>query len=65
MVRVMAVDPASCCSCGGRGWKFLSLRRSLSSTLATGERRVVKRRRVTCLACGGTGSCQALPEVSA
>ena len=45
----------SCPSCRGQGWKFLTLRRSASNAGGTGERGLLRRPRVTCLACGGTG----------
>jgi hypothetical protein len=42
--------------CGGRGWKFLSFRRSVASAGDAGERVMQTRARGACLACGGSGS---------
>jgi hypothetical protein len=43
----------SCPVCGGRGWKFLGFRRSVASAGDAGERVLLTRARVTCLACSG------------
>jgi hypothetical protein len=40
-----------CPACGGRGWKFRSFRRSVASAGDAGERALLTRARVTCLAC--------------
>lgn len=45
----------SCPSCRGQGWKFLTLRRSASNAGGSAERGLLRRPRVTCLTCGGTG----------
>jgi hypothetical protein len=45
-----------CGVCGGRGWKFLSFRRSVASAGDAGERVLQTRARGACLACGGSGS---------
>ena len=45
-----------CSSCRGRGWKWLTLRRSLTSTGDAGERAPLQRSRVRCLVCQGTGT---------
>jgi hypothetical protein len=45
-----------CGVCGGRGWKFLSFRRSVASAGDAGERVLQTRARGVCLACGGSGS---------
>jgi hypothetical protein len=57
-LTVMAVDADACSWCGGRGWKFLGLRRDPANAGDAGERAVLRRPRVACLACGGTGSAQ-------
>jgi DnaJ-class molecular chaperone len=44
-----------CTNCRGRGWKLLTLRRSLTSAGDAGERASLRRSRVTCLPCQGTG----------
>lgn len=44
-----------CPSCRGQGWKFLTLRRSVSNAGGTAECGLLRRPRVTCLTCGGTG----------
>ncbi|HEY3732357.1 MAG TPA: hypothetical protein VGL63_00400 [Streptosporangiaceae bacterium] len=49
----------SCELCGGRGWKFLILRRSPASAGLVSERASRTRARVGCLACAGTGTPQA------
>jgi hypothetical protein len=51
-----AADPSSCSWCGGRGWKLLTLRRAAASGGDADERGLLRRRRVACLGCGGTGS---------
>lgn len=45
----------SCLSCRGHGWKFLTLRRSVANVGGTAERALLRRARVACLACSGTG----------
>jgi hypothetical protein len=40
-----------CPACGGRGWKFRSFRRSVASAGDAGERALLTRARVACLAC--------------
>lgn len=52
-----------CTNCRGRGWKLLTLRRSLTSTGDAGERASLKRSRVKCLACQGRGT--PLPDSAA
>jgi DnaJ-class molecular chaperone len=47
----------SCASCGGRGWKFVHLRRSLEVVGGTSEGAGLLRARVPCLYCNGTGEC--------
>jgi hypothetical protein len=49
-------DVGSCRWCGGRGWKFVRLRRSHETTGPLGERSPESRTRVMCLGCGGSGS---------
>jgi hypothetical protein len=51
----VAADAEACSWCGGRGWKFLGLRRDPASAGDAGERAVLRRPRVPCLGCGGTG----------
>jgi hypothetical protein len=63
MVRITAVDPGSCPACGGRGYKLMSLRRSLATAGAVSERRMLRRRRVPCLECQTPVSGQARQEV--
>jgi len=38
------------------GWKLLTLRRAAASGGDADERGLLRRRRVACLGCGGTGS---------
>ena len=45
----------ACGNCGGRGWKFVGLRRSEEAAGDAGERALLKRARTECLACAGTG----------
>ena len=52
----MDTDTQACTWCGGRGWKLLTLRRDPANAGDAGERAVLRRPRVTCLACDGTGS---------
>jgi hypothetical protein len=48
----MKAKPDSQCRvCGGRGWKFRSFRRSVASAGDAGERALLGRTRVACLAC--------------
>ena len=49
-------DVGSCRWCGGRGWKFVHLRRSHETIGPLGEQSPETRKRVTCLGCGGSGS---------
>jgi hypothetical protein len=51
----MANGGDSCPSCRGRGWKFVSLRRSSASSGGVAERGLLNRARTLCLACAGTG----------
>jgi hypothetical protein len=44
-----------CPSCRGQGWKFSMLRRSLANAGGTAERALLRRARVACLVCSGTG----------
>lgn len=44
-----------CRSCAGYGWKFVTLRRSPLNAGSTGESAALRRARVACLACAGTG----------
>jgi hypothetical protein len=46
-------DP--CRACGGRGWKFRGFRRSVASAGDAGERAMLGRVRVRCLACNPPG----------
>jgi hypothetical protein len=54
-----------CTNCRGRGWKLLTLRRSLTSAGDAGERASLRRSRVKCLPCQGTGTVQPDPTVTA
>ena len=45
----------SCPSCRGQGWKFLTFRRSAANAGGTAERSLLRRARVACLVCLGTG----------
>jgi len=45
-----------CSNCRGRGWKLLTLRRSLTSAGDAGERAPLQRSRTQCLTCRGTGT---------
>jgi hypothetical protein len=45
-----------CEVCGGRGWKFVSYRRSVARVGDAGERVLQTRARSMCLTCGGSGS---------
>ena len=47
-----------CSRCRGRGWKLLTLRRSLTSAGDAGERAPLQRSRTRCLTCQGTGKSQ-------
>ena len=42
-------------NCGGRGWKYLGLRRWEEAVGDAGECALLRRARTECLACGGTG----------
>lgn len=44
-------DASPCPACGGRGWKFLSFRRSVASAGDASERALMTRTRVACLRC--------------
>jgi len=52
----MVCGRGPCETCGGRGWKLLSYRRSVASVGDAGERVLQTRARGLCLACGGSGS---------
>jgi DnaJ-class molecular chaperone len=45
----------SCPSCRGHGWKFVTLRRSAANAGGTAERGLLRRARVSCLTCSGSG----------
>ena len=48
-------EDGSCGNCGGRGWKYLGLRRWEEAVGDAGECALLRRARTECLACGGTG----------
>ena len=50
-----ATGKNSCPSCRGRGWKFLTLRRSAANGGGVAERALLDRPRTLCLACSGSG----------
>lgn len=50
-----AVNGRRCRACGGRGWKFVLVRRSLIVT-SLAERDATRRTRTECLVCAGTGA---------
>ena len=52
----IAADPSACASCGGKGWKLITFRRSAASAGDAGETAVQRRQRAACLDCDGTGS---------
>jgi hypothetical protein len=54
-----------CANCRGRGWKLLTLRRSLTSAGDAGERGSLRRSRAECLTCLGTGTPLPDPTVAA
>ena len=54
-----------CSGCRGRGWKLLTLRRSLTSAGDAGERAPLQRSRTRCLTCRGTGKAQPDTTVAA
>jgi len=56
MTCATAAGTGPCCWCGGRGWKLLTLRRAAASGGDADECGLLRRRRVACLGCGGTGS---------
>jgi len=56
--------PDLCEACGGTGWKFLTLRRSASGAAGAAESGLVRRRRIQCVACDGTGSASGKGEAS-
>jgi hypothetical protein len=58
-VCVVVQDVDACRVCGGRGWKFRLFRRSVAIAGDAGEVALLRRARVTCLACTGTGSSRA------
>jgi hypothetical protein len=41
----------SCSSCRGRGWKFRGFRRSVANAGDAGDRAMLRRVRIPCLAC--------------
>lgn len=49
----------SCLSCGGHGWKFCVLRRSLTNACGVAERGLQRRARVIGLMCSGSGRASA------
>ena len=51
----MPGEDGSCGNCGGRGWKYLGLRRSEEAVGEAGDRALLRRARTGCLVCGGTG----------
>jgi DnaJ-class molecular chaperone len=51
----MAADPSTCSSCGGKGWKLITSRRSAASAGDAGESALQPRQRAVCLSCGGSG----------
>jgi hypothetical protein len=53
MTAATGHDP--CPQCRGRGWKFGVLRRSLVNGGGAAERGLLRRARVVCLACSGSG----------
>jgi hypothetical protein len=53
-----AFDPP-CPACRGRGLKFLTLRRMVGAAGAASEDELLKRARVLCLACDGSGQAAA------
>jgi hypothetical protein len=54
--------PGECGACEGRGWKFVSLRRPVSTAAGAAESGPVKRRRALCLECGGTRLAKPAPK---
>jgi hypothetical protein len=50
-----ATGHTPCSLCRGRGWKFGVLRRSLVNGGGAAERGLLRRARVICLACSGSG----------
>ena len=56
MTTATTSAPGLCRACGGKGWKLLTLRRSVGTVADATERGPVRRRRVPCLDCGGTGT---------
>ena len=54
-----------CSRCRGRGWKLLTLRRSLTSAGDAGERAPLQRSRTRCPTCQGTGKSQPGTTVTA
>lgn len=56
----MAVSAAgSCACCGGRGWKFLTFRRSAQAVSGPAECTAQRMDRVMCVFCLGTGEAPA------
>jgi hypothetical protein len=55
---VVVQDVDACRVCGGRGWKFCLFRRSVAIAGDAGEVALLRRARVACLACTGTGTSQ-------
>lgn len=54
-----AIGQDPCLSCRGRGWKFLTLRRSPATSGGTAESGLLQRARSACLACAGSGRASA------
>jgi hypothetical protein len=52
-MTVTATRPCACC--GGRGWKFLTYRRSRRAVSGAPERAAQRLARVICVFCAGTG----------
>jgi len=48
-----------CPSCRGRGWKFITLRRSAANGGGTAERALLARPGIPCLICSGSGQAAA------
>ena len=63
-MMVTGTEAEVCGSCGGRGWKFLGLRRDPQNAGDSGELAMLRRPRTTCLDCGGTGTAQAAGDGS-
>lgn len=50
-----ASGKSPCPSCRGRGWKFLTLRRSAANGGGTAELALLERPRTACIVCAGEG----------